>query len=328
MKIGTIGTGFIVDTFLHAIAHQPGIEVTCMYTRNETSAQSLAHKYQIKKIYTNLEDLLNDNEIDTIYVASPNSLHYQQAKAALLAGKNVICEKPFTTTISQLDDLIETVKKTKTYLFEAITTIHLPNYQALKPYLDSIKPIRYIDCNFSKYSSRYTNFIEGETPNIFNPDFSGGALMDLNIYNLHFVMNLFGKPNQATYFANMQRGIDTSGIAVLQYDGFIASCISCKDSDGKSIGMISGEKGTIMVDSTSGAHNVEINIQGKKTCFNLQNPEMNNLYYELGAFNQIIKNQEFEKMIEKLNYSKSVYEVISKMRKDCGLIFKDDKNLD
>lgn len=324
MKIGTIGTGFIVDTFLDAVKNNDGVEVISMYSRKEETAKPLATKYGIETIYTNTQDLYNDKDIDFIYVASPNSLHYQQSLEALLAGKHVICEKPFTSTIKELEHLISVAKEKQLFLFEAITTIHLPNYKKMKEYIKELGQIKIIQCNFSQYSSRYDALLAGNITNVFDPNFCGGALVDINLYNIHFVMNAFGKPTKVNYFVNKyQNGIDTSGIAILQYDGFIAECVGAKDTRSKNMAQIQGEKGYLCVSSTSGVQEVEVYIGDKQETFNLQDSK-NNLYYETGVFRDLYNAKDFTTCYQLLDYSMDVLRTIVALRKDGGVIFPTD----
>ncbi|MFR5079852.1 MAG: Gfo/Idh/MocA family protein [[Clostridium] innocuum] len=202
MKVATIGTGFIVDWFLTAVQESAGISCVAMYSRKESSARTLADKYGIDKIYTKMDEMLKDEDINFVYVASPNSLHFEHALKALKAGKNVICEKPFTSTVKEFDCLVKEAQARHLYLFEAIVTAHMPNYLRMKEELPRLGTIRMVQCNFSQYSSRYDKFLQGETPNVFNPEFSGGALADINIYNLHYVIGMFGKPKKVHYYAN------------------------------------------------------------------------------------------------------------------------------
>ena len=101
MKIGTIGTGFIVKNILESVNKIDGISCEAVCSRSEERGKRLADEFAVSKIYTDLDDMCQDPEIDFIYVASPNTLHYEQAKKALLHGKNVICEKPFTPFVAK-----------------------------------------------------------------------------------------------------------------------------------------------------------------------------------------------------------------------------------
>lgn len=318
MKIGSIGTGSIVDKFMDAITKVENVSINAMYSRKESSALKLSTKYSVPNIYTSLEEFMKDKNIDTVYIASPNSLHYEQSKLALLAGKHVICEKPLCTTTEELKELMGIANERKLFFFEAIKTIHLPNYIEMKKKLELIGSIHMVECNFSKYSSRYTDFINGKTPNVFNPAFSGGALADLNIYNLHFVMNTFGIPMNYQYFPTIQRDIDVDGIAILKYDHFQAVCIASKNCNGINYGQIMGEKGTIYVHGTSTALQVDLIINGDKTSYTIQN-ESNGMFYELQNFEYIVQNKDYSTCYELLEYSYQVLKVMQDLRDSSGI---------
>ena len=181
MKVATVGTGFIVEWFLTSVEQNEGAKCVAVYSRKETTGRKLADQYHVEKVYTDFTEMLKDAEIDTVYVASPNSLHYHYALEALQAGKHVICEKPFTSTVDELKHLIQVAKAKRLFLFEAIVTRHMPNYRIIREHVEQLGKIRMIQCNFSQYSSRYDKFLAGENPNVFNPAFSGGAVMNLKI---------------------------------------------------------------------------------------------------------------------------------------------------
>lgn len=324
MRIATIGTGMIVELFLASVHQIEGASATAVYSRKEESGKKLADKFQIHKVYTDMEEMLKADDIDCIYVASPNSLHYPYTKKALLAGKHVICEKPFTSTVAELEELINIAKEKKLFLFEAIVTIHMPNYIMLKKEVQHLGNIRMVQCNFSQYSSRYDTFLAGETPNVFNPEFSGGALSDINIYNLHFVMNLFGKPKDVHYYPNIQRGIDTSGVLLLHYDSFHAVCVGCKDTRSHNIAQIQGELGYITLNSeTSRCANFSITTKDGTKIPSIQQNDIA-LFYELQDFVNIVEAQDYKQCYHLLDYSKSVMEVYEYARKQAGILFPAD----
>lgn len=313
-----------MDWFLTAASQVEGADVVAVYSRKEETGRKLADKYKIETVYTDMENMLESSDIDCIYVASPNSLHYPYAKKALLAGKHVICEKPFTSTVKELEDLIAIAKEKRLFLFEAIVTIHMPNYLSIKEEVKNLGNIRMVQCNFSQYSSRYDKFLAGETPNVFNPAFSGGALSDINIYNLHFVMNLFGKPMDVHYYPNIQRGIDTSGVLILQYDGFQAVCVGCKDTRSHNIAQIQGELGYITLNSeTSRCANFSITTNTGTQLPSIQQNDIA-LFYELQDFVNMMKENDLEQCYELLTYSMSVMEVYEQARKQAGIVFPAD----
>ncbi|MFB3164936.1 Gfo/Idh/MocA family oxidoreductase [Neobacillus sp. 179-J 1A1 HS] len=325
MKIGTIGTGFIVDVFLSALNKIDGAECVAIYSRKEETAKPLAEKYQVGTIYTDLNKLYTDPTIDFIYVASPNSFHYEHTYRALENGKHVICEKPFTSTVHETESLMELARKNQLMLFEGITTIHLPNYQLIKQHVDKLGELKLVQCNYSQYSSKYDALLRGETPNVFNPEFSGGALADINIYNLHFVLNLFGAPQSVNYVANKHpNGIDTSGVLLMKYPKFIAECVGAKDTRSMNFVLIQGENGYLHVENgANGCQNVILHLKDKEVRLNSQTT-INTLYYELLTFKEIFDNKDFERCNQLLDYSHSVMEVYEQARKTADIIFPAD----
>lgn len=326
MKVATIGTGFIVDWFLNAVKQNEGITCVAMYTRKKESAKTFSETYDIQDIYTDLETMLAREDIDFVYVSSPNSLHFEHAYKVLQAGKHVICEKPFTSTLREFDILSNYAKEHKLYMFEAIVTAHMPNYLLLKECIEKLGKIRMIQCNFSQYSSRYDKLLSGETPNVFNPAFSGGALADINIYNLHFVIGLFGKPKDVHYYANKHaNGIDTSGVVFLDYGEFKAVCIGCKDTKSQCIAQIQGELGYITLNSeTSRCSEFTVNIQNTSETLSEKQNDIS-LYYEMRDFQRIYEQKDLETCYNLLDYSRTVMEVYETARKDGGIVFLADQ---
>ncbi|MBF1092884.1 MAG: Gfo/Idh/MocA family oxidoreductase, partial [Solobacterium sp.] len=173
--------------------------------------------------------------------------HYQYAKDAILAGKHVIVEKPFTVTLAEAKELQELAIKHECMLFEAILSRYSKNYEHLKDELIKIGKIKLIQANFSKYSSRYDEFRKGIITPTFDKAHGGGALMDLNVYNIHFVVGLFGLPKKVQYYPNLaENGVDTSGILIMEYPDFQAVCTAAKDSTSNPFVIFQAEDGTIV----------------------------------------------------------------------------------
>lgn len=326
MKIGTIGTGPIVDLFLEAIQLVDPVACTAVCSRQEATARNLADKYGVQQIYTDYETMLNDKNVEFIYIATPNSLHFDQAKRAMEKGKHVIVEKPFTSTVEETEILIDLAMKNRLFLFEAITTIHFPNFIKAREMLAQLGTIKLVQCSYAQYSSRYNQLLAGEVTNVFSPAFSGGCLYDLNIYNLHFVTGLFGPAKSVQYFPNLaENGIDTSGIAVMTYDGFICTCAGAKDSASPSFATIQGTKGYIQFNSSANqCLTYEVNLGGSIETVNDQS-ETNRLVYELKAFEDCFQRQDLTTCHNWLSHTLAVMKVAVAARKSAGIIFAADR---
>jgi predicted dehydrogenase len=326
MRIGTVGTGFIVDGFFDAVSRTDNAEVVAIYSRSEETAQAFAAKHNLTKWHTDREAFLNDPEIDVVYVASPNSLHYQWTLDALKVGKGVICEKPFVSTHAECETLRNLAQDKGLFLVEAITVPHLPNFQLLRDHLDKIAPVRLVQLNFSQYSSKHKAYLEGKNPNVFNPAFAGGALMDINYYNLRFMLDLFGEPEDIRYFANLaQNGIDTSGVLLITYPGFVAEAVGAKDSRSENMVQIQGERGYIKVPKESSrCISVTVVTQDGEETFNLQADD-NVLVYELREFAEMYRNNYTSKRDELLEMTCRAMKWLEKARKDGGVYFEGEK---
>ncbi|MBQ0036375.1 MAG: Gfo/Idh/MocA family oxidoreductase [Firmicutes bacterium] len=251
INVGIIGSGFIVPSFIEATKLVKGFKYVGIASPVEEQLKALKEKYGIGYYSLNNEDVYNDPKIDVIYCAVPNGLHYEVAKRALECGKNVIVEKPFMASYKQAKEVIDLAKKKNLIIFEAITLRHMPNYKKMQELLPEVGEMKMVDINFSQYSSRYDKFKKGITLPAFSTKLAGGALMDLGVYNIHFVVGLFGEPKKVTYYPNMRKKIDTSGTLILDYGTFKATCIACKDCKAPLNTCIQGDAGYIKSDDAS-----------------------------------------------------------------------------
>ena len=315
MKLGIIGSGMIVKDFLSFTHDLPEIKLEAIAARNIENLKELQSKYNIKDIYTDIELCLENKEVDTIYVAVPNNLHYEVAKKALEAGKNVICEKPFTLKYDEAVELFEIAEAKELILIEAITNQYQKNYLNIKDNLHNIGDIRLAECNFSQLSSRYEAFKNGVIAPVFDKSKGGGVLGDLNIYNIHFVVGLFGKPNNVHYAPNIVNDVDTSGILLLEYDNFKVVCIAAKDTFNNSYVNIQGDQGIIkVVGPTNEVPNYSIQTKDKLIEEN-NNVHEHRMFAEFKKFVEVIDNKDFKFMNDQKEHTLNVMYIYEKAKK-------------
>ena len=336
MKIGTIGSGFIVRTILSKVAVTEGIECAAVYSRKLETGKKLAEEFGVEKVYTDLDALCSDPELDFIYIASPNSLHYTHVKKALEHGKNVMCEKPFVPTAAEADELIALAKEKDLYLIEMITTLYHPHFAWVKEQLPNVGKLQMVHATFCQYSSRYDNLMAGEQTNIFDPNFKTGCLMDINVYNIYLAVALLGMPDKVQYFAGLhENGIDLHGTVMLQYGDVVCQCIGAKDTMCDNSFQLLGDKGYIHI--TPGAGNLrtvrlvrrgaeDMGPAGNNSRSKGKNREEMELpedqwFYEIQTISKLIAEGKKEVFRKNMEISRNVMEVMEKARKSAGMSF-------
>ncbi|MDY2627557.1 MAG: Gfo/Idh/MocA family oxidoreductase [Lachnospiraceae bacterium] len=332
IKLAVTGTGKLVQEILPVLTELTEIEVAvlCGTKRSENMVQKLCKEYEIPMGFTDYMEMLDSEElkdIDAVYLAVPNDLHYSMAKEALGAGVNVFLEKPFASNEREARELIELARKKRLYLTEAISNQYLPVYEKVRKLLSKLGRIRIVNCNFSQYSSRYDQFMEGECPRAFDPGHSGGALMDLNCYNLHFAAGLFGEPQEVLYHANVNRGADTSGVVHLIYPDFQCICTGAKDSDGPCELVIQGTGGYLLLKTKSnileGPVYLHLNKNHKTEEIEIEEPK-HRMIPEFLAYARMLEKKDYEQCLKRQEETLLVSRILDLARKSAGIHFPAD----
>ena len=328
IRLGTIGSGAIVRAVLDSVKRTEGIGLEAVYSRSAGKAEKLASEYGCAKTYTDMDAFLSDREINTVYIATPNLLHYEQAKKALLAGKHVITEKPFVTKLSQAEELAGIAKENRLFLAEAAPTGCLPNFAVLKRELPRIGRVRLVMSNYSQYSSRYDAVLSGEKPAIFDPAYAGGCLMDINFYNVLLNVLLFGRPRAARYYANRFPGLgDTSGVMVMEYDGFVSANMGAKDTWGVNFFQIEGEEGYIYIENGSnGIQSVRVVTKTEDNTYNEQ-PDPSRWFYEVRELTRLMRCGDYDGIYSRFDATLDTVAVMESARREAGIFFPGDTGL-
>ena len=320
MKVITVGTSNITSTNIEEM-RIAGIEVYACISRDINRAKDFAYRNNVERYADNYERVLKSNEFDFVYIGLPNSLHYEYAKKALENGKNVIVEKPMCINQKQARELISLALSKHLYVFENMKTYHLLAYKMLKNDIELIKPIKTVNLNFTKYSSKYDRFKTNLPQTIFSLEYGSGALMDLNCYNIAFAVGLFGLPKESIYVCNKEKGVDVSGTAILKYDNFIVNCIAGKDTNANNFIDICGEKGHIYSNSsTSKIDHYEISLNNKQT----KDVNLKEIYYfvpMLKTFRDIYENNNSYKYEDYIKLALMEMRVLDDLRKSASISF-------
>lgn len=323
MKFGVVGTNFISDTFMQSALTTPKIEVVGVCSGKYENAKKFQEKYNLKKAYLSFEDLIADPQIEMVYIATPNAMHFPLAMQALSAGKHIFVEKPFALNPVQAKKIYDFANKHNLYVHDGLMPIYLPQFQTLKERLHEIGKIRRATFSFSKYSSRYDQYRQGYNPTTFQKALGNGALMDLGIYCLSNAVGLFGKPNQIQVVTELlESGVDATTSAILKYDGFHTLILCSKVTDSNTKCEIEGEDGQIHYAIPSTLEKItkydritkqsEVIASAQKWPFQVQ------LQYILDHF------EHRENIDTNRDLSFSIIEVLYNIRKQMNLIYEQE----
>ena len=291
MKIAVVGTGMIAREALNALRMVRGVEipVLCARAHSREKAEHMAQEFNIPHVVTDYAELLTSHAADFVYLGIVNSAHFDYARQAISAGWNVIVEKPFASTLAETEELIARARAAQSYVFD------------------------------DRYLAR-------DVAPAFDPVCSGGALYDLNVYNLALIIALFGRPLSASYLANIGfNGIDTSGVMTLRYDGFCASSAAAKDSSSPSFLMIQGENGWIRTDGTPNElRSFTIGLRGAEPETFALNRHEHRMVHEFEEMQRIYRQRDYTAVEDGFAVTRAVMAVMEKARLMAGIQFRAD----
>ncbi len=322
MKIGILGAGTIVPDFLEAQKQIKEIEVGGIFgTENDRARmEQLAADHSIEKIYFDYDEMLN-SDIDTIYIALPNHLHFSFAEKAIGHKKNVIVEKPFVLSGKEGERLAALAEENHVFLFEAMPIIYFDSFEKLKEEAEKLGRIISIQINYAQRSRRYDDFVKGIIHPVFDVKKGGGALMDLNVYNIHLALMLLGAPDKVNYHTVIEKGVDTSGTVVLEYPGGTAVLSAAKNANAPCSIVIEGEKGYICSsDPTNFINSFKVVLNDEEPYMFSEKGCRPRLYPELKRFTECILNDDREYMKKQLSHTFNVMSVLDDAKKEAGII--------
>ncbi|MDA3973449.1 Gfo/Idh/MocA family oxidoreductase [Enterococcus thailandicus] len=331
IHLGIIGTNWITHQFVEAALSTKKYELTAVYSRKLEKAQAFGEKYSGDiEFATDLGTFFGIAHMDTVYIASPNSLHFEQAKQAILAGKNVIVEKPAFSTPNEMDEIIHLANEQKVYFFEAARNIHEKGFKKVTDHLPSKDEIIGANFSYMKYSSRYDQVLAGEEPNIFSPHFSGGAMMDLGVYLVYAAVAWFGMPKEVHYFSRkISTGVDGLGWGILRYDSFDVAIQPGKIGDSFMPSEIYFDSGTLVLNGVNAIEKAEFHDRNQQEIVDLAIQVVENPMVEEAAdFANVLNHREdrawgllYEEWVE---LARNVNQVVYDLRKNGGITFDAD----
>ncbi|WP_394584206.1 Gfo/Idh/MocA family protein [Cytobacillus firmus] len=327
VRFGIVGTNWITERFLKAALQAEDFQLTAVYSRTEEKAKKFAGNYGVERTFTDLQTMAASGEIDAVYIASPNSLHVEQAIIFMKHNVHVLCEKPIASNIKELQTMIAAARENNVLLMEALKSTFMPNFLAVKENLHKIGQVRRYFASYCQYSSRYDAYRQGTVLNAFNPEFSNGSIMDIGIYCIYPLVALFGKPEEikaAGY--KLESGVDGEGSIVLKYPDMDAVIMYSKITNSSLPAEIQGEEGNIVIDKISTPEKVELHYRNGEKEDLTQDQLSDSMYYEAKEFIRLVQAGKTESDINSFANSMITMEIIEEARRQIGVVYPADRN--
>lgn len=292
MKFSILAPGGIANCLAEAVSGIEGVEKYAIGSRSLERAEAFAEKWGFEKAYGSYEEMLNDPEVELVYVATPHSHHYQYAKMCLEHGKHVLVEKAFTVNAAQAEELINLSHEKGLLLAEAIWTRYMPSRKMIDDILASgvIGEVTSLSANLG--------YVLAHVDRMQNPELAGGALLDLGVYPINFALMAFhGEVAKVTSTAVMSpAGIDWRNNVTLTFDDgkiavLFADMLSLTDRQG----VINGSKGYLEVQNINNCEEIRVFDLERKMVARYEVPEQINGYeYEVMACMKAIEEGKVE----------------------------------
>ncbi|EMF0515259.1 Gfo/Idh/MocA family oxidoreductase [Enterococcus hirae] len=239
---GIIGLGNIAHEFAEHFDQETS-ELAAVASRTIDKAEAFAQRYHIPKAYGSYQEMLNDQEIDIIYIAVPNRQHIMEA---LAANKHVLCEKAITMNKKELTEAMKLAEEKNLVLAEAMTIFNMPLYQQLRSLIDTNKlgALKMIQAPFGSYKD------PDPTNRFFNPELAGGALLDIGTYAVSFARFFLSSQPEviASTMVPFETGVDEQSVTILRNkENELATISLTFQAKMPKVGIVAFEEGYITI---------------------------------------------------------------------------------
>lgn len=311
-----LGTGVIANEMAQALGKM-NKKLYAVGNRTHQKALDFAQKYDVQKVYDNIDDMFVDENVDIIYITSPHNTHYKFMKKALENGKHILVEKSITLNSRELDDMIALANKNNLILAEAMTIWHMPIYKKLWKIVQSeeLGKVQMITMNFG-------SFKEYNMENrFFNMNLAGGAMLDIGVYALSIVRSFMSeKPDEilSQWKASLTGSDEQATVLLKNRQQQMATVALTMHSKQPKRAMISCEKGYIEIMEYPRADKAIIVDAQTGAVTKLESGTTENaLYYEIMDMENAVKTGDPSAMC--LAYTKDVMDIMTKLRKDWNM---------
>lgn len=319
IKWGIIAPGAIANAFAKEINNTEDGKLVAVYGRNEEKAKSFSQKYNIENYYTDINEFLNNETIDAVYIATPHNYHVEYAKKCIEAKKHILCEKPFSYNYKTSKEVLDLAKENNVFVMEALWTLFLPAIKQAKKWIDENKigKIKLITAGFGFKSEEDIN------SRLYNPSLAGGALLDVGIYPIlfsNFIVNDVPKEIEATSIMT-GTNVDETDIITFKYKNDIVASLTCSIStETENSATIYGEKGKIVLPNFWMAKEAILDVDRKVERFEDSYSDAG-YKYEIIEANKCIADNKLESNVASHELTLSLQSIMDEVRKQIGLVY-------
>lgn len=246
LRWGVLGTGRIAHTFAEDLRLIDEGEIVAVGSRSQSSADRFAEEFGVKHRHASYEDLVANDDVDVIYVATPHPMHHDNALLALEHSKPVLVEKAFTMNAAEARELVQVARERKLFMMEAMWTRFLPHVVAIREMIANgeLGEVVVVEADHGKW------FEEDSASRLFAPELGGGALLDLGVYPVSFASMILGRPDRITAMVDPAfTGVDGQASMLFGYPSGAQAVLTCTSRARTATrACISGERARIEID--------------------------------------------------------------------------------
>ena len=261
LRVGIVGTGWIAEKAAITLRGLAECEAYAVGSRTQERAEAFAKEWGIPKACGSYAELINDPNVDLVYVGTPHSHHYDVTREALMAGKPCLVEKAFMANYRQAKEIVDLARERKVFLAEAIWTRYQPVVKMVRDLIDSGR------IGTPRMVTATLGYSMGEKPRIMRPDLCGGARLDLGVYALNFVRMFFTADivSVESQCVKSKTGMDlTNAISIILSDGVLCNPQSSAACVGDNIGVIAGTDGNLIIDNINNPQKITVNTHDRE----------------------------------------------------------------
>jgi predicted dehydrogenase len=322
LHVGIIGTGWIAEKAAITLRGLTECEAYAVGSRTRERAEAFAKAWGIAKACGSYAELINDPDVDLVYVGTPHSHHYDVTREALLAGKPCLVEKAFMANYRQAKEIVDLARERKVFLAEAIWTRYQPVVKMVRDLIDSGR------IGTPRLVTATLGYSMGEKPRIMRPDLCGGALLDLGVYALNFVRMFFPADivSMESQCVKSKTGMDlTNAISIILADGVLCNLQSSAACVGDNIGVIAGTDGNLIIDNINNPQKITVNTHDREFVEDIHVPQQITGYeYQFMACRQALIDGLLEPKEMPLEETLYVMQLMDGLRRKWGVRYPMD----